>query len=76
MQGTAGGSSAGGEQPKFCTVTARRAVLVKFSPTGDSPPSERLRDLLVCEHLAIQTLARPVCPLPKRKSLSTQVGSF
>ena len=57
MQGTLGGSSAGGEQPKFCTITAGRPVLVKFSPAGNSPVDQRLRDLLVCEHLALQTLA-------------------
>jgi hypothetical protein len=57
MQGTLPGSSAGGEQPKFCTITAGRPVLVKFSPAGNSPVDERLRDLLVCEHLALQTLA-------------------
>ena len=56
MQGTLGGSSAGGEQPKFCTLTAGRPVLVKFSPAGDAPVDQRLRDLLVCEHLALQTL--------------------
>ena len=57
MQGTLGGSSAGGEQPKFCTTTAGRPVLVKFSPAGDAPTDQRTRDLLVCEHLALQTLA-------------------
>lgn len=57
MQGTHPGSSAGGEQPKFCTICAGRAVLVKFSPAGASPVDQRLRDLLVCEHLALQTLA-------------------
>jgi len=61
MQGTLGGSSAGGEQPKFCTVVgegdAARHVLVKFSPAGDAPTDQRTRDLLVCEHLALQTLA-------------------
>ncbi len=56
MQGTHGGSSAGGEQPKFCTTTAGRPVLVKFSPAGDSLVDQRTRDLLVCEHLALQTL--------------------
>jgi hypothetical protein len=56
MQGTLGGSSAGGEQPKFCTATAGRQVLVKFSPAGDSPVDQRLRDLLVCEHVALTTL--------------------
>ena len=62
MQGTLGGSSAGGEQPKFCTVTAGRSVLVKFSPPGDAAVDQRLRDLLVCEHLAIQTLAQAGLP--------------
>jgi DNA-binding Lrp family transcriptional regulator len=62
MQGTLGGSLAGGEQPKFCTITAGRPVLVKFSPAGDSPVDQRLRDLLVCEHLALQTLARAGLP--------------
>jgi hypothetical protein len=57
MQGTLSGSSAGGEQPKFCSITAGRHVLVKFSPAGDAPVDQRLRDLLVCEHLALQTLA-------------------
>ncbi|MBC7608871.1 MAG: type II toxin-antitoxin system HipA family toxin YjjJ [Polaromonas sp.] len=65
MQGSTGGSSAGGEQPKFCTVTAGRAVLVKFSPPGDSLQEQRLRDLLVCEHLAIQTLAGVGIPAAK-----------
>jgi len=56
MQGTLGGSSAGGEQPKFCTITAGHHVLVKFSPAGDSPVDQRTKDLLVCEHLALQIL--------------------
>ena len=50
------GSSAGGEQPKFCAVTAGTPVLVKFSPGGPSPAEQRWRDLLVCEALALQTL--------------------
>ncbi|RYY60921.1 MAG: transcriptional regulator, partial [Comamonadaceae bacterium] len=54
---TLGGSSAGGENPKFCTQVAGRHVLVKFSPPGDSPADQRVRDLLVCEHLALRTLA-------------------
>ena len=62
MQGTLGDSSAGGEQPKFCTITAGRAVLVKFSPAGDTPVDQRSRDLLVCEHLALQTLAQAGLP--------------
>lgn len=54
---TAVGSSAGGEQPKFSAVRDGQAVLVKFSPADDSAASQRWRDLLVCEGLALQTLA-------------------
>ena len=50
------GSSAGGEQPKFCTYTARGHVLVKFSAPDDNPVSERWRDLLLAEHLALSVL--------------------
>lgn len=57
MQGTLPGSSAGGEQPKFCTVRNGRQVIVKFSTAGTSAVDRRSRDLLVCEHLALRTLA-------------------
>jgi len=73
MQGTVGGSSAGGEQPKFCTVTAGRHVIVKFSPAGDAPVEQRTRDLLVCEHLALQTLAQAGLPAA-RTQLFTVAG--
>lgn len=62
MRGTHPGSSAGGEQPKFCTVTAGRHVIVKFSPAGNAPADQRMRDLLVCEHLALRTLAQAGLP--------------
>ena len=39
-----------------------KAVLVKFSPAGDSPADQRTRDLLVCEHLALQTLSAAGLP--------------
>ncbi|MEV4778618.1 type II toxin-antitoxin system HipA family toxin YjjJ [Burkholderia sp. LMU1-1-1.1] len=65
MQGEAPGSSAGGEQPKFTAVIRRDAnggliehVIVKFSPPLDMPSGRRWGDLLVCEHLALQVLAR------------------
>ena len=56
-----GGSSAGGEFPKF---TAKRAlegsstphVIVKFSGADESATIQRWSDLLVCEHLALRTL--------------------
>ena len=61
MTGTPAGSSAGGEQPKFAVTvrgsTTRRHVLVKFSDRGDSPAHQRMRDLLVCESLALDVLA-------------------
>lgn len=54
------GSSAGGEQPKFTayamTENGPRHVLVKFSELEDGPVSERWRDLLLAEHLALETL--------------------
>ncbi|MDA8522051.1 type II toxin-antitoxin system HipA family toxin YjjJ [Acidovorax sp. NCPPB 4044] len=59
-RGEAPGSSAGGEQPKFmaCAETAAgpRHVLVKFTEAEHSPVSERWRDLLLAEHLALQVL--------------------
>lgn len=58
----AAGSSAGGEFPKF---TASRHlhgaqtphVIVKFSGADDSASVRRWSDLLVCEHLALQSLS-------------------
>ena len=50
------GSSAGGEQPKFCAYSERGHVLVKFSAADDNPVSERWRDLLLAEHLALSVL--------------------
>lgn len=73
MQGTHPGSSAGGEQPKFCCTTAGRSVIVKFSPAGDAPGDERIRDLLVCEHLALRTLAQAGLPAA-RTALMTGAG--
>ena len=49
-------SSAAGEQPKFCALSARGHVLVKFTAAEVSPVSTRWRDLLVAEHLALETL--------------------
>lgn len=56
-----GGSSVGGEFPKF---TAKRTladsatphVIVKFSGADASAPVQRWADLLVCEHLALQAI--------------------
>ena len=59
-QGDRPGSSAGGEQPKFAahahTANGPAHVLVKFSEALPSPVSQRWRDLLLAEHLALNTL--------------------
>jgi len=60
LAGSAPGSSAGGEQPKFtATVDAGngpRAVIVKFSPAVENAVHRRWADLLVTEHLALEVL--------------------
>ncbi len=59
-RGETPGSSAGGEQPKFTayatTPDGERHVIVKFSELEDGPVSERWRDLLLAENLALETL--------------------
>lgn len=59
-RGESPGSSAGGEQPKFLayaeTSAGPRHLIVKFTVTEDNPVTERWRDLLLTEHLALNTL--------------------
>lgn len=59
-RGEVPGSSAGGEQPKFIsyvqTPNGPRQVIVKFTLAEDNPVTERWRDLLLAEHLALDTL--------------------
>ncbi|WDZ98348.1 type II toxin-antitoxin system HipA family toxin YjjJ [Herbaspirillum sp. WKF16] len=54
------GSSAGGEQPKFTAYAqgeaGARHVIVKFTAFNDSSVSQRWRDLLMAEHLALEVL--------------------
>ena len=55
------GSSAAGEQPKFTAYVqlddnSAAHVIVKFSASLPSPVSERWRDLLKAEHIALQVL--------------------
>lgn len=57
------GSSAGGEFPKFTALRSDRAgqwrhVIVKFAGNDGSPGALRWADLLVCEHLALDVVAR------------------
>jgi hypothetical protein len=55
------GSSAAGEFPKFTALRTRNGrpmhVLVKFSGSDNSAGTQRWSDLLICEHLAAQSLA-------------------
>lgn len=57
------GSSAGGEQPKFLATKGPEYsdVLVKFSPPRSNSVGWRIADLLVCEHLALETLRGVGC---------------
>lgn len=52
-----GGSSAGGEYPKFTAQTDGRHLIVKFTAGDGSPSERRWRDLLVCESLALEILS-------------------
>ncbi|MBU1309120.1 MAG: type II toxin-antitoxin system HipA family toxin YjjJ [Gammaproteobacteria bacterium] len=50
------GSSAGGEQPKFCAFTDHGHVIVKFTVPAGNQISERWADLLLAEHIALDVL--------------------
>lgn len=60
VRGDIPGSSAGGEQPKFTayamTPNGAQHVIVKFSELDENPVTERWRDLLYAEHIALNTL--------------------
>ena len=62
IAGNPAGSSAGGEQPKFAVALEsrdrRRHVLVKFTDGSGSLADLRMRDLLACENIALDVLAR------------------
>lgn len=64
LQGESSGGPVGGEQPKFTAIVARdddaqtiEHVIVKFPPQVDAASGRRWGDLLICEHLALETLA-------------------
>lgn len=61
LSGEVAGSSAGGEQPKFTASIeienrSCQSSIVKFSADIDNAISERWRDLLLAEHLALSVL--------------------
>lgn len=76
LAGELGGSSAGGEQPKFAAcvgdASGPRHVLVKFSEPLATDSGRRWADLLVCEHLALRVLA--AADLPSAQSELLEAG--
>lgn len=78
--GEAPGSSTGGEQPKFAawamTASGPRHVLVKFSEPVEGPVSERWRDLLLAEHLTLETLAQAGIDAARSELLSLEGQTF
>ncbi|KAF1014984.1 MAG: Toxin YjjJ [Stenotrophomonas maltophilia] len=74
------GSSPGGEQPKFSATVedghGRRAVLVKFAQADAGAAAERWSDLLVCEHLALDTLRDAAVPAAHSAVLQTGTHTF
>lgn len=76
--GAGGGSSAGGEQPKFLSIVDGRACIVKFSPDlsrGDAV-ARRWADLLVCEHLALETLQTLGVPISTSRIFVDDARTF
>lgn len=79
-QGEIPGSSAGGEQPKFTayavTPDGPRHVIVKFSEREEGPVTERWRDLLLAEHLALETLREAGIPAARTHILDRDGQRF
>ncbi|MDW3683642.1 type II toxin-antitoxin system HipA family toxin YjjJ [Cupriavidus sp. CV2] len=76
MAGERVGSSAGGEQPKLAIQVDGQDVLVKFSAAQDSAISQRWRDLLLAEHLALQQLVDHGLPAAKSELLDASGQRF
>lgn len=80
VRGEVPGSSAGGEQPKFAayamTPGGARHVLVKFSEPEPGPVTERWRDLLLAEHLALETLGEAGVLAARTRILDSQGQRF
>lgn len=80
LAGELPGSSAGGEQPKFTAQikdrNGTRHVLVKFSGALTTAVGRRWADLLICEHLALQTVAEAGLPAAESSLLEVGVDCF
>lgn len=77
MQAGDAGSSAGGEFPKFTAFREHGGksahVIVKFSGNDQTPGTQRWADLLVCEHLALDTVSAEL-RLPAARSRIHRAG--
>lgn len=62
LAGELAGSTPGGEQAKFAVVVGDSHRVVKFSERLSTPIGRRRADLLVCEHLALEAMARAGLP--------------
>lgn len=78
--GDSPGSSAGGEQPKFTayveSAEGGQHVIVKFSEFQNSPNSQRWRDLLLVEHMALSTLREAGFAAAQTKIYDSHVQRF
>jgi hypothetical protein len=70
------GSSAGGEQPKFLTYAEGHHVLVKFAGADDGAAARRWRDLLTCEHLALESVRAAGVPAASTRTLDLGDSRF
>lgn len=72
------GSSAGGEQPKFCVRVGGRHVLVKFAARGRHTDvvARRWCDLLILEDLALSVVASRGIPAARTEVIETPTYWF
>ncbi len=71
-----GGSSAGGEQPKFMASVCGQAAIVKFTPPAGTPFGERWHALLSLEKLALDTLQAHDIPAAHSQIVQTSQRSY
>jgi HipA-like C-terminal domain len=71
-----GGSSAGGERPKFGAFSGGRHVLVKFASGETSATACRWRDLLWCEWKALELVAAAGVPASSARLLDVDGWRF
>lgn len=80
LAGEQAGSSAGGEQPKFTAWVESPEgachVLVKFTAPEDNVVSRRWRNLMACEHLALEALRRAGLPAAQSRLIDSGVQRF